>query len=306
MSGLDLNALPDDLDILDAETNAPEPLFCTQAVCEEIVEESPDNDIAEKVADGADSGAQSARGNELNFMPPQAPAGNPDIPSNTAPTATSIDPNLADDGVPLNEEVASSPQEPFLGMRFDTIGDARSHYNSYAKKLGFSIKSNTSQRQAFTNELRKQTFVCNRYRPQKTEEEKQERMNVVEEVSPIQIDDDDEKEHNHPMVVKPSLSKYLRSHKGIPPDEREFLKCLHDCNLETGRMMTVMSSFYGAEAFVPYAPKDITNLRTNFRSENKEWDMSDTVAYFAEIKDKDPGFYSNFSFDEENRVETIF
>uniref|UniRef100_A0ACD5UZU5 Uncharacterized protein n=1 Tax=Avena sativa TaxID=4498 RepID=A0ACD5UZU5_AVESA len=288
MSGLDLNALPDDLDILDAKTNAPEPLFCTQAVCEEIVEESPDNDIAKKVADGADSGVQSARGNQLNFMPPQASAGNPDIPSNTAPTATSTDPNLADDGVSLNEEVASSPQERFLGMRFDTIGDARSHYNSYAKKLGFSIKSNTSQRQDFTNELRKQTFVCNRYRPQKTEEEKQkERMNVVEEVSPIQIDDDDEEggqsgrtkksksssklrvrrkresiiqtkcqakmivkfinnkwevtyfisEHNHPMVVKPSLSKYLRLHKGIPPDEREFLKCLHDCNLETGNLL---------------------------------------------------------------------
>uniref|UniRef100_A0ACD5XMR1 Uncharacterized protein n=1 Tax=Avena sativa TaxID=4498 RepID=A0ACD5XMR1_AVESA len=152
MSGLDLNALPDDFDIQDVETNAPEPLFCTQAVCEEIVEESPDNDIAEKVADAADSGAQSARGNQLNFKPPQAPAGNPDIPSNTVPTTTSTDPNLADDGVPLNEEVASSPQEPFPGMRFDTIGDARSHYNSYAKKLGFSIKSNTSQRQAFTNE----------------------------------------------------------------------------------------------------------------------------------------------------------
>uniref|UniRef100_A0ACD5Z2R3 Uncharacterized protein n=1 Tax=Avena sativa TaxID=4498 RepID=A0ACD5Z2R3_AVESA len=180
-------------------------------------------------------------------------------------------------------------------------------------------------------------------------------MNVMEEVSPIQIDDDNEEgrqsghakkstssklgvrrkresikqtkceakmivklvnnkwevtyfipEHNHPMVVKPSLSKYLRSHKGIPADEKAFLKCLHDCNLETGRMMTVMSSFYGAEAFVPYAPKDITNLRTSFRSENKEWDMSETVSYFVEIKEKDPGFYSNFSFDEENRVENIF
>uniref|UniRef100_A0ACD5Y590 Uncharacterized protein n=1 Tax=Avena sativa TaxID=4498 RepID=A0ACD5Y590_AVESA len=74
-------------------------------------------------------------------------------------------------------------------------------------------------------------------------------------------------EHNHPMVVKPSLSKYLISYKGIPADEKAFLKCLHYCNLETGRMMTVMSSFYGTKAFVPYAPKDITNLRTSFRSE---------------------------------------
>uniref|UniRef100_A0ACD5UB91 Uncharacterized protein n=1 Tax=Avena sativa TaxID=4498 RepID=A0ACD5UB91_AVESA len=211
MFGLDLNALPDDLDIQDAETNAPEPLFCTQAVCEDIVKESLDNDIVEKVADAADSGAQSSRGNKFNSMLPPAPAGNPDIPSNIVPTGTSTDPNLADDGVPLNEEVASSPQEPFLGMRFDTIGDARSHYNYYANKLGFSIKSNTSQRQAFTNELRKHTFVCNKYRPQKTEEEKQkDKMNVVEEVSPIQIDDDDEEGGQSGPTKKSKSSSKLR------------------------------------------------------------------------------------------------
>jgi hypothetical protein len=36
------------------------------------------------------------------------------------------------------------------------------------------------------------------------------------------------------MVEKTSLTKYLRSHRGIPKDEREFLRCLHNCNLETG------------------------------------------------------------------------
>ncbi|XP_051214430.1 protein FAR1-RELATED SEQUENCE 5-like [Lolium perenne] len=108
------------------------------------------------------------------------------------------------------------------------------------------------------------------------------------------------------MLVKPSLTKYLRSHKGILRDEREFLKCLHDCNLETGRMMIVMSSFYGEECFVPYDPKAITNLRTSLRKEEKEWDIAETVAYFAELKDKDPGFYSRIYFDEEHRVENIF
>jgi hypothetical protein len=48
-------------------------------------------------------------------------------------------------------------------------------------------------------------------------------------------------EHNHPMVEKPSLTKYLRSHRGIPNDEREFLRCLHNCNLETG-LLTKKSS----------------------------------------------------------------
>ena len=41
-------------------------------------------------------------------------------------------------------------------------------------------------------------------------------------------------EHNHKLVDKPSLKKYLRSHQGIPPEERAFLTHLHNCNLTTG------------------------------------------------------------------------
>ncbi|KAK1696754.1 hypothetical protein QYE76_013451 [Lolium multiflorum] len=88
------------------------------------------------------------------------------------PTTTisgSSNPDLVDhgaDGVAPNEEVASSPQEPFLGMRFDTIEDAREHYNAYSKRLGFSIKSNTSKRQPFTKSTQRSegfNIVLKRY-----------------------------------------------------------------------------------------------------------------------------------------------
>ena len=42
------------------------------------------------------------------------------------------------------------------------------------------------------------------------------------------------RDHNHPLVPKPSLSKYLRSHMGIPPEEKRFLEILHNCNLTSG------------------------------------------------------------------------
>ena len=44
-------------------------------------------------------------------------------------------------------------------------------------------------------------------------------------------------DHNHSLVDKPSLGKFLRSHAGIPKEEVQFLTLLHDCNLETSRMM---------------------------------------------------------------------
>ena len=88
-------------------------------------------------------------------------------------------------------------------------------------------------------------------------------------------------EHNQRLIDKPSLTKYLRSHQGIPPEEVEFLEILHRCNMDTGRMMTVMSEFYGQAAIVPYTTKMISNMRTSLRSaEANEGDLAETVAYF--------------------------
>jgi hypothetical protein len=44
-------------------------------------------------------------------------------------------------------------------------------------------------------------------------------------------------DHNHSLVDKPSLAKFLRSHAGIPKEEVQFLTLLHDCNLETSHTM---------------------------------------------------------------------
>ena len=41
-------------------------------------------------------------------------------------------------------------------------------------------------------------------------------------------------EHNHPLVHKPSLTKYLRSHQGIPREEKDFLRNVHSTNLTAG------------------------------------------------------------------------
>jgi hypothetical protein len=36
------------------------------------------------------------------------------------------------------------------------------------------------------------------------------------------------KDHTHPCIKKFSLKKYIRSHKGIPKEEREFVKLMHN------------------------------------------------------------------------------
>ena len=44
-------------------------------------------------------------------------------------------------------------------------------------------------------------------------------------------------DHNHDLVIKPSLKKFLRSHKGIPKPEKDFIALLHGCSLSSGQIM---------------------------------------------------------------------
>ncbi|XP_040259154.1 protein FAR1-RELATED SEQUENCE 5-like [Aegilops tauschii subsp. strangulata] len=218
-----------------------------------------------------------------------------------------------------DEEAGSQPQQPYVGMRFDTLEDAREHYNRYALMEGFSIKSNTSYRSAYTGVVEKQQFCCNKFRkpvervgiPDVSSSSK----NTTCPSSPEQDVEDDVEEHtfkkkrkretvkrtkcrakmvvklkddrwevitfiadhNHPLIEKPSLSKYLRSHQGIPPEQKKLLTHLNDCNLTAGKMMMLMSSYYGSELIVPYTAKAIHNHCSKLNAPTKDIDIEETL-----------------------------
>ncbi|SPT18322.1 unnamed protein product [Triticum aestivum] len=75
------------------------------------------------------------------------------------PTRTELGAGAVDGDVQGEEgedEAGSQPMEPYVGMRFDTLQIAKDHYNSYALRMGFSVKMNTSRRTG--NVLIKQQF----------------------------------------------------------------------------------------------------------------------------------------------------
>lgn len=51
-------------------------------------------------------------------------------------------------------------------------------------------------------------------------------------------------EHNHPVIKKFDLVKFLRAHRHITPEEEQFVKLLHDCNLRTCRMMQILAQLH--------------------------------------------------------------
>ena len=245
----------------------------------------------------------------------------------TVPTAqTATDGGDVEDGI----EVLSTPQEPYVGMTFSTPQDARVYYNRYARHAGFSIRIDTSRESKKDNDKRKVIFVCQKAgvnKKQKLDEEgpitekkivRQRRRDyvdrtrcparmIVRKTSPSQWEVVHfEREHNHECVKKFSLTKYMKSHREIPAEEKEFIKFLHGCYITTTRAYQIMVELYGGIENCPYTEGDAKNLRVEYRAEYRGKDMKATLDHFEELKKEDPDFIYSYTLDEFDRVENLF
>jgi hypothetical protein len=77
----------------------------------------------------------------------------------TVPIAltTSVAPNV-EEGV----EVMSTPTDPHVGMTYDSLDEAKSYYNSYARYKGFDTRIDTTKSTKKDNGKSKCLFVCHK------------------------------------------------------------------------------------------------------------------------------------------------
>ncbi|KAM0829504.1 hypothetical protein ACQ4PT_066845 [Festuca glaucescens] len=215
---------------------------------------------------------------------------------------------------------ASSDTE---GMKFNTWEEAKIHYKKYAHKIGFSIKCGTSKTSTRDGRKDKQLFVCNKNGKNEDINQleappvRQRNRTITKKTdckARLRVKRKGQKwhvtyfieEHNHNLIRKFSLKKYLRSHKGIPKEEKDFVRILHKVNLSAGRILMIMGEVYGGLANVPYDSKDVSNFMATIDEEHKHKDMSILLAHFAKMKKEDPDFYFNLHTDHADKVDRIF
>jgi hypothetical protein len=182
-------------------------------------------------------------------------------------------------------EVMSTPTDPHVSMTFDSLDAAKSYYNSYARYKGFGTRIDMIKSTKKDNGKSKCLFVCHKIGVNKkvksvadgpiTEKklvfqrrrDHVERMKlhacmfvkvtsngIWEVVSFVQ-------DHNHELVAKFSLTKFLSLHREIPAEEVHFIKTLHGCCIGTTCVDQIISTLYGGVDNVPYTKKDCENLR---------------------------------------------
>ncbi|TVT99652.1 hypothetical protein EJB05_54968, partial [Eragrostis curvula] len=244
----------------------------------------------------------------------------------TVPTATT-----ASGAVDVEEgvEVISTPNDPCVGMTFDTCEAAKSFYNNYARYKGFSVRIDNSNKTKWAGGKSRVKYVCHKAGVNKknkpatdgpiTEKKvtKKRKMDHIERTKcpalmavkftgSYWVVDTFRAQHNHDLVQQFSLTKFLRSHRDIPPEEKQFIRTLHSCTIKTVRAYQLMCELYGGEQNVPYTVCDCKNLRKNYGAENEGKDMKKTFELFDEMKKQDPDFFYDYTLDKFGRVEHLF
>ena len=167
---MDLNKLPPDLDedflgAFDFDYITSNPTFCTQVSTNPEIPQPNNEHMNQQILPGISEDGHAGLAetepavseeviptiSEIRLSFEQARIEDKNEDSTTNPVVAEV-----------AEEVWSTPEMPHNGMSFATLDEAREYYNSYAKRTGFSIRTNTSRRSAITREKQKVQFVCNK------------------------------------------------------------------------------------------------------------------------------------------------
>ncbi|XP_020164923.1 protein FAR1-RELATED SEQUENCE 5-like [Aegilops tauschii subsp. strangulata] len=250
--------------------------------------------------------------------------------SNTQADETTADTEVndeTDDEAQGDEEDGQSeimiPQPPYVGQRFGSFEDAKEFYQRYAIFHGFAV--NTEYHRKKTNEYSRGEIRC--YKARKNKKSKgvapvvpeRKRGIIVKTECPVRckLNTDGARwvvteyfdEHNHELIKKFDLVKFLSAHKGFSPLEKKFVKLLHDCNVGPSRMVQILSLIHSGDgrlSSMPYIPADVTNLKAKYRRESRLADIEDTIACFEEKAKTDTDFFYWIRLDDEDRVRNMY
>uniref|UniRef100_M8B6R9 Uncharacterized protein n=1 Tax=Aegilops tauschii TaxID=37682 RepID=M8B6R9_AEGTA len=203
--------------------------------------------------------------------------------------------------------------------------DAKEFYQTYAKFHGFAVNTEYHRKIKKTNEYSRGEMRCYKARRNKKGKgdapvvPERKRGIIVKMECPVRckLNVDGAQwvvteyfdEHNHELIKKFDLVKFLTAHRGFTPLEKKFIKLLHDCNVGPSRMVQILSLIHsknGSLSSMPYLLADVTNLKAKYRRESKLADIEATIAYFDEKAKEDQDFFYRIRLDDEDHVRNMY
>ncbi|XP_073025240.1 protein FAR1-RELATED SEQUENCE 5-like [Primulina eburnea] len=218
-------------------------------------------------------------------------------------------------------------QKPEIGMKFESLEEAFSFCNQYARESGFSARMSNSKKSNKTNEVIWKKFVCFKEghtdairwsKQSKSDEPVKERargeirtgcklkISVVKEQTGVGwVVSTFVESHNHPLST-PSKVYLLRSHRTVSAAKKALTQQFAEANVPTCQQMRLFEIESGGPEHVGCTERDIRNYEKTLRDEHKGIDAETLIDFFLSEKDKSSTFFFNYETDSENRFIRCF
>ncbi|XP_059440184.1 protein FAR1-RELATED SEQUENCE 5-like [Corylus avellana] len=214
----------------------------------------------------------------------------------------------------------NGPLEPCIGLEFDEVEDARTCYNAYARKKGFSIRKNHTRLSKEDKSLIAVDFVCSRQgfrskiyhkkthiksKPAKTRVGCKALMGLKKvglrwTISKFVV------QHNHELL-SPKSTRFLRGHREVTSAQRSLIDTLNDSGVPPRKIMSVLSKECGGDYNIGCIGKDVENYLGNKRRVLiGKGDAQRMYNYFMESQCKNPSFFFSIEVDENGCMGNCF
>ncbi|ESR42104.1 hypothetical protein CICLE_v10013881mg, partial [Citrus x clementina] len=205
---------------------------------------------------------------------------------------------------------------PRLGQEFVLLDDVHEFYNEYAKKVGFSVRINSS-RKSHRGEIVRKEYVCSKEgattkevvekkrRCSKVREGCKAKLAVVKSKSGTYVVSVFEEDHNHPLTT-PRRVHLLRSHRNVSEVKRSLTHQLAAANIPIHQQISVLELQGGGIQNIGCLGKDLYNDETKSKNKVKGHDADMLLEHFQLEKEKNSAFTFTIESDNENRITHCF
>ncbi|XP_073014540.1 protein FAR1-RELATED SEQUENCE 5-like [Primulina eburnea] len=172
-------------------------------------------------------------------------------------------------------------QKPKIGMKFESLDEAFSFYNQYARESGFSARMSNSKKSKKTKEVIWKKFVCF----------KEGHTDAIRW----------SKQSKSDVPIKEIASGEIRT-----GSKKALSQQFAEENVPTCQQMRLFEIESGGPEHVGCTERDIRNYEKTLRDEHKGIDAETLIDFFMSEKDKSSTFFFDYETDSDNRFIRCF
>ncbi|XP_058073135.1 protein FAR1-RELATED SEQUENCE 5-like [Magnolia sinica] len=209
-------------------------------------------------------------------------------------------------------------EQPKVGMEFTSDESAYEYYNSYAGKIGFSVRKDWVRKS--DGVILQRRFCCSKegrkYEKKQinqpkfnrpiTRTECQASMSLKLQANGKYCVTGFVAEHNH-EVVSPSKVHMLRSQRGMTDVQKAQADMADDSGITPKATVDYLSKQYGGRENLGFLPIDYKNyLRKKRMKTMEKGDAGAVLEYFQKMQVEDPSFFYAIQVDEDDQITNMF